>query len=110
MDQISESALVLAAAVHDGARAPREALAPYRSALAGGFKELASSFQVGGRPSPALPRDARLAPIQHDPALATVAAETTSVLAKLHWLGQIWHEPTHRSTEHPPLVHGRAAG
>ena len=50
MDQISESALVLAAAVHDGARAPREALAPYRSALAGGFKELASSFQVGGRP------------------------------------------------------------
>ena len=33
MDEISERALTLAAAVHDGARAPREALAPYRTAL-----------------------------------------------------------------------------
>ncbi len=83
MDQISECALALAAAVHDGARAPHEALAPYRAALDGSFAETASWLHGGARPTPAPPRDQAPAAAGHDPALAAVAAETDSVLAAL---------------------------
>jgi len=83
MDQISECALALAAAVHDGARAPHEALAPYRAALDGSFAETASWLHGGARPTPAPPRDQAPAAAGHDPAIAAVAAETDSVLAAL---------------------------
>ena len=107
MDEISESALVLAAAVHDGARAPRDALVPYRRALAASFGDLARSFPLDARPSRMPPRDARLAAVTHDPALAAVATERAIVLTKLKWLEQIWQESTRRSNGHPPFVRGR---
>ncbi len=56
MDDVSESALVIAAAVHDGARAPREALAPYLTALSGSFCAIAASIRGSTWASPALPR------------------------------------------------------
>ena len=83
MDQISECALVLAAAVHDGARAPREALAPYRAALDGSFAETVSWLHDDVRPTPAPPRDQAPYAARHDPAFAAVAAETDRVLAAL---------------------------
>ena len=52
MDEISESALVLAAAVHDGARGPRDSLAPYRRALDAGFGDLARMFRANAGTSP----------------------------------------------------------
>lgn len=81
LDEISECALVLSAEVHDGARAPREALASYRAALDGSFREIASCVRGGA--GPALPRLQELTADGHDPALASVAAETGSVLAAL---------------------------
>ena len=86
MDDMSESALVLAAAVHDGARAPREALAPYLTALSGSFDEIAASIRDGTWASPALPRNDTLALVGRDPTLPTVAAEATSVLGSLERL------------------------
>ncbi len=53
------------------------------------------------------PRDARLAAVTHDSALAAVATETAIVLTKLKWLEQIWQESTRRSNGHPPFVRGR---
>jgi len=88
MDEISEYALMLAAAVHDGARAPCAALAPYRIALDNSFHEICSSLQSGAWL--ALPCDQTPAAGGHDQALATVAAETASVLAALEQLEQTW--------------------
>ena len=110
MDEISESALVLAEAVHDGARAPRDALVPYRRALAASFGDLARAFPVDARPSLMPRRDARLAAVTHDPPLAAVAAETAIVLTKLEWLEQIWQQSTRPSIEQPSFVRGRDAG
>ena len=93
MDEVSGSALVLAAAVHDGARAPREALAPYLAALSGSFDAIAASIRDGGWASPALPRNETLALNGHDPALATVAAEAMSLLGALERLERTWREP-----------------
>jgi len=83
MDQISESALVLAAAVHDRARAPREALAPYRAALDGSFAETVSSLDGDARSASARPSEQAPCAAEHNPALAPVAAETDRVLAAL---------------------------
>ena len=110
MDEISESALVLAAAVHDGARAPQEALAPYRRALTASFADLACSFRADARPTPIPPRDAVPTVVATDPALAAVATETAIVLTKLKWVEQIWQESTRPSNGHPPFVSGRDAG
>jgi len=93
MDDVSESALVLAAAVHSGARAPREALAPYVTALTACFAEIAASIRDGTWASPALPRNEPLALNGHDPALATVATEAMSVVAALERLEWTWREP-----------------
>ncbi len=92
MDDVSESALVLAAAVHNGARAPREALGPYLTALSGSFDEIAASIHDGSWASPALPRNETLALNGHDPTLATIAAEAMSVLAALERLERTWRE------------------
>jgi len=110
MDDVSESALVLAAAVHDGARAPREALAPYLTALRGSFDEIAASIRDGTWASPSLPHNETLALNEHDPALATTAAEAMSVIAALERLERTWGEPQpptgpsadSRSTTRPP--------
>ena len=91
MDEISEYALMLAAAVHDGARAPGTALAPYRITLDNSFHEICSCLQSGAWLAPALPCDETPAASGHDRALATVAAETASVLAALEQLEQTWH-------------------
>ena len=77
---------MLAAAVHDGARAPCAALAPYRIALDNSFHEICSCLQSGAWLVPALPCDQTQAALGHDQALATVAAETASVLAALEQL------------------------
>lgn len=87
---------MLAAAVHDGVHAPREALAPYRSALRGSFDEIAASLQSGARSTPALPRKETPAIGGHNPALGTIAAETASVLAAIEQLEQTWHESADR--------------
>ena len=93
MDEISEYALMLAAAVHDGARAPRTALAPYRTAVDNSFHEICSCLHSGAWLAPAPPCDHTPAAGGHDQALATVAAETASVLAALEQLEQTWHVP-----------------
>ena len=90
MDEISEYALMLAAAVHDGARAPCAALAPYRIALDNSFHEICSCLHSDAWLGPALPCDQTPAAAGHDQALATVAAETASVLAALEQLEQTW--------------------
>jgi uncharacterized membrane protein YccC len=96
MDEISECALVLAAAVHDGVRAPREALAPYRSALRRSFDEIAASQQSRARSTPSQPRKETLALGGQNPALGMIAAETASVLAALGQLEQTQHESADR--------------
>jgi uncharacterized membrane protein YccC len=83
MDQISECALVIEAALRDGERAPREALAPYRSALDSSFTETASWLNSGARPTPAPSREQAPDAGGHDPAPAAVAAQTDNVLAVL---------------------------
>jgi uncharacterized membrane protein YccC len=83
MDQISECALVLAAAMHDGARAPREALVRYRAALDGGFAETASWLHSGARPPLVPQREPAPDADRRDPALAAVATEADAVLATL---------------------------
>ena len=109
MDEISESALVLAAAVHDGARGPRDSLAPYRRALDAGFGDLARMFRANAGTSRTPPCDAVPTVVTSDPALAAVATETAIVLTKLKWLEQTWLESTRRSNEHPPFVRVRDA-
>ena len=82
MDQVSECALVLAAAVHDGARAPREVLAAYRAAVAAAFAATAAGLPGGTRSWP--PPSAEQAPgAGPGPVPAVVAAETGRVLAAL---------------------------
>ena len=82
MDQVSECALVLAAAVHDGARAPREVLAAYRAAVAAAFAATAAGLPGGTRSWP--PPPAEQAPGGGPgPVPAVVAAETGRVLAAL---------------------------
>jgi uncharacterized membrane protein YccC len=86
MDEISECALVLAAAVHDGTRAPRETLTPYRNALSRSFDNIAASLRDDAWSTPPLPREETLALLKDDPALATVATEALTVLAVLERL------------------------
>jgi uncharacterized membrane protein YccC len=82
MDQVSDCALVLAAAVHDGARAPREVLAPYRAAVAASFAATAAWLHGGAWSWP--PPSAEQAPDDGPgPVPAVVAAETGQVLAAL---------------------------
>jgi uncharacterized membrane protein YccC len=102
MDQISESALALAAAVHDGAREPREALAAYRAALAGSFAETVSRLHGDARPAPARPSDQAPCSAEHDPALASVAAETDRVLAALEAARAEMTQPADRSAASAP--------
>ncbi len=107
MDEISESALVLAAAVHDGIRAPRDALAPCRRALAASFGDLARLFRADAGATMMPPRDAGLTAATTDPASTAVATETAIVLTKLKWLEQIWRESTRPPNQHPSSVHSR---
>jgi uncharacterized membrane protein YccC len=93
MDDVSESALVLAAAIHNGARASRDALTPYLTALNTRFGEIATSIRDGNWAIPALPRNETLALNGHEPTLATVAAEAINVLAALDRLERTWLEP-----------------
>ena len=89
MDEISESALVLAAEAHAGAHSPPATVARCRTALNARFSELASWLRGG--PLPASPPPDRLAVDTHgDQALATLAGETMSVLAALERLRQSW--------------------
>ncbi|MGO9961531.1 MAG: hypothetical protein ACLP50_37090 [Solirubrobacteraceae bacterium] len=74
IDGASESALVSAAAVHNAARAPREALAAYPTALSASFDEISASTRDGAWASRALQRNETLALNGRDPTLATVAA------------------------------------
>ncbi|MGO9976596.1 MAG: FUSC family protein [Solirubrobacteraceae bacterium] len=86
MDEISECALVLAAAVHDGTRAPRETLTPYRNALSDSFENIAASLRDDAWATPPLPREETFALLKDDPAVATVATEALTVLAVLERL------------------------
>ena len=92
MDEISECALVLAAAVHDGTRAPRETLTPYRNALSESFDSIAASLRDDAWATPPLPREEILALLRDDPALATVATEALTVLAVLERLDRTWRD------------------
>ena len=98
MDEISECALVLAAAVHDGTRAPRETLTPYRNALNRSFDNIAASLRDDAWSTPPLPREETLELLRDDPALATVATEALTVLAVLERLDRTWRDtksPSH---------------
>ncbi len=90
MDEISECAVVLAVAVHDGTRAPRETLAPCRNALSGSFDSIAASLRDDAWSTPPLPREETLALLRDDPALATVATEALTVLAMLERVDRTW--------------------
>ncbi len=92
MDEISECALVLAAAVHDGTRAPRETLAPYRNALGRSFDGIAASLRDDAWATPPLPRQEKPALLTDDPALATVATEALTVLAVLERVDLTWRD------------------
>ena len=81
MDEISERALALAAAVHGGARTPHETLAPDRISLADSFHRIASSLRDGAWPPPILPSEGSLGVGAPDPATTTIATETANVLA-----------------------------
>ncbi len=83
MDQVSECALVLVAAVHDGARVQQEALAPYRIALDDGFAATVSWLSGDARLTPAPVPDQVSGAARHDPVLAAVAAGTDRMLATL---------------------------
>jgi len=107
MDEISDSALVLAAAVHDGIRAPRDALAPYRRALAASFADLARVFRADARPTTKPPRDAGLTAVTTDPGLEAVTTEAAIVLTKLNWLEQTWQESTRPPNQHRSFDRGR---
>ena len=100
IDQISECALVLAATVHDGARAPRQALIPYLFTLHARFQEIASAMQTDApgpetRPLTGAPDHDAI-----DPIIATVAAESTIVLTTLDRIDQTWRDSAYRHSQH----------
>ncbi len=99
MDEISECALVLAAAVHDGTRAPRETLTPYRNALSRSFDNIAASLRDDVWSKPPVPREETRALLRDDPALATVATEACTVLAVLAVLERL--DRTRRDAKSP---------
>jgi uncharacterized membrane protein YccC len=82
LDEISEYALVLVAAVHDGARAPREAVGAARGAVRDSFRTLCALLPGAARPASPLAG----VPGGPDQALTVVAAETARVLAALQQL------------------------
>jgi uncharacterized membrane protein YccC len=86
MDEISECALVLTAAVHNGTRAPRDTLSPYRNALSDSFQSTAASLRDDTRATPPLPRQQTPALPKDDPAFTTIATEALTVLAVLQRL------------------------
>jgi uncharacterized membrane protein YccC len=92
MDEISERALTLAAAVHGGARAPHERLAPYRLALNHAFHATVACFRGSAMAPLSAPDSGVPAVVEQDPTLRTVAAETTAVLAELERLAQTWQK------------------
>jgi uncharacterized membrane protein YccC len=86
MDEISDCALVLAAAVHDGTRAPRDTLTPYRNALSRSFDNVAASLRDDAWATPPVPGEQTPALLKDHQALATVATEALTVLAVLERL------------------------
>ena len=110
IDQISECALVLAATVHDGARAPRQALIPYSSKLHARFREIASAMQTDApgpetRPLTGAPDHDAI-----DPIIATVAAESTVVLTVLDRIDQTWSDSAYRRSQYRSPTGGQSAG
>jgi uncharacterized membrane protein YccC len=89
MDQVSECALVLLATMHNGARAPHEALAPYRAALDDSFTATVAWLHSdpwpkgAARAEQARPRDQDLDAAERDSVLTAVSAETDRILATL---------------------------
>ena len=82
LDEISEYALVLVEAVHDGARAPREVVGACRGAVRDSLRALAALLPDAARPASS-PGDGA---DRHDQALTVVATETAQVLATLQRL------------------------
>ena len=82
MEEISEYGLALAAAVHDGARAPRKLVGPYRDEVRSSLRTISFSVReaLWSRPEPG-----NHGPTAHghDQALTTVVTETADVLAVL---------------------------
>jgi uncharacterized membrane protein YccC len=92
MDQINVSALVLAVAVHDGARAAGERLGRYRDELDSTFDVLARSLRDGARMPDGPPREEMLALDGTDPTIAALAGEARSILAALERIEATWSE------------------
>jgi uncharacterized membrane protein YccC len=87
MDEISEYALGLAAAVHDGARAHHDVAHRYRHEVRNSFRTISSCLQGGAPPTPP-PGDQAPPADGNDQALAAIATETASLLASLEQLTQ----------------------
>jgi uncharacterized membrane protein YccC len=82
LDEISEYALVLVEAVHDGARAPREVVGACRGAVRDSLRALAALLPDAAWPASS-PGDGA---DRHVQALTVVATETAQVLATLQRL------------------------
>ena len=82
LDEISEYALALVAAVHDGARAPREVVGACRDTVRDSFRAL--SALLPGVAWPASPPGHGAD--RNDQALTVVATETAQVLTALQHL------------------------
>jgi hypothetical protein len=82
LDEISEYALVLVEAVHDGARAPREVVGACRGAVRDSLRALSALLPDAAWPASS-PGDGA---DRHDQALTVVATETAQVLATLQRL------------------------
>jgi uncharacterized membrane protein YccC len=82
LDEISEYALVLVEAVHDGARGPREVVGACRGAVRDSFRVLSALLPGAAWPASS-PGDGA---DRHDQALTVVATETAQVLAALQRL------------------------
>jgi hypothetical protein len=80
LDEISEYALVLVEAVHDGARGPREVVGTCRGVVRDSFRALSALLPGAAWPASS-PDDEAVRP---DQALTAVATETAQVLAALH--------------------------
>jgi uncharacterized membrane protein YccC len=82
LDEISEYALVLVEAVHDGARGPREVVGACRGAVRDSLRALSALLPGAAWPASS-PGDGA---DRHDQALTVVATETAQVLATLQRL------------------------
>jgi uncharacterized membrane protein YccC len=93
LDQITESALVLAARVHDGERTSSPALPAYREAVRASFRDIATAVQQSSWNAPSLPAEqTRALGRVADAGAATVAGEAVFVLAALERLAHAWDD------------------